>query len=108
MIHRHHCGFTDLHLAISENADINGIRLLCSNGLANIGDEEDWTPLMKASGKEGNLAIVKLLVESGADINARSKKGTTALSMAALHNKQEVAEYLTGHGAVVDFTLREL
>jgi ankyrin repeat protein len=108
MIHRHHCGFTDFHLAISENAELIGIRSLCSNGLVNVGDDENWTPLMKASGKEGNLAIVKLLVESGADVNAQSKKGTTALSMAALHDKQDVVEFLTSHGAVVDFTLREL
>lgn len=106
IIHRHYCEFTDLHMAISPQADLNTIRELCRNGLVNVGDEQGFTPLMKASGKEGNLEILKLLVECGADINAQSVRGTTALSMAALHNKKDVAEYLTDRGAIVDFVVR--
>ena len=106
-IHRHYCGFTDLHMAIKYNADLQEIRDLCLNGLVNIGDEEGFTPLMKASGNEGSLEIVKLLVSLGADINAPSRRGTTALSMAALHSKHDVTEFLISRGGVVDFVVRK-
>jgi hypothetical protein len=105
-IMRNDFGWTALHGAIHKDADLKKIRDLCLNKLVNVGDEEGWTPLMKASGNKGNLEIVKLLVEMGANINARSIKGTTALSMAKLHGNEDVAEYLIENGARVDFTLR--
>jgi ankyrin repeat protein len=95
-----------LHLAINPLSNLNEIRGFCSNGLVNIGDEQNFTPLMKASGSEGSLALVKLLLELGADINAESTRGTSALSMAALHNKQDVVQYLIARGARGGFTLR--
>jgi HEAT repeat protein len=106
IIRRYACEFTDLHYAIRHDADLEEIRELCRNGLVNVGDEEGFTPLMKASGSEGSLAIVKLLLEFGADINAKSVKGTSALSMAALHDQQDVVEYLIAHGARGGFTVR--
>lgn len=108
IIRRHYCKFTDLHLAIHPTANLNDIRDLCLSGLVNVGDEEDWTPLMKASGKDGNLAIVKLLIELGANINARSNRDTTAASMAALHGKQDVLDFLITKGVVIDFIVRRL
>ncbi len=107
LVRRHYCNSTDLHLAICSNADLNEIRLLSRNGLVNMGDEEGFTPLMKASGKEGNLAIVKILIEESADVNVKSMRGTTALSMAALHGKNDVEEYLSSRGAVRDFVVRQ-
>src|SRR5262249_58866336 len=41
-------------------------RLLESGADVNQGDEQGWTPLNFASGR-GNLAMVKLLIEKGAD-----------------------------------------
>jgi Ankyrin repeats (many copies)/HEAT repeats/PBS lyase HEAT-like repeat len=99
-------GFTDLHRAICKNVDLDEIRNLCLNGLVNVGDEEGFTPLMKASGDEGNLEIVRVLVELGADINAESRCGTSPVSMAALHGKQNVVEYLKQHGAKGGFAVR--
>jgi ankyrin repeat protein len=93
-------------MAIRPDADLGEIRDLCLNGLVNVGDEVKFTPLMKASGSEGSLAIVRLLVDLGADINAESTRGTTALSMAALHDKQDVADFLIQHGAKGGFTVR--
>ena len=104
-IRRHYFEFTDLHLEIKPNANLKKIRAL-GMGLVNIGDEIGFTPLMKASGKEGNLGIVILMVEMGADVNAHAKNGTTALSMAALHGKQDVYDFLISNGAFVDFVLR--
>jgi len=92
-------------MAIRNDAELNEIRDLCRNGLVNVGDEERFTPLMKASGPDGSLAIVKPLLEFGADINAESLKGTSALSMAALHDKQDVVEYLIARGARGGFVI---
>jgi hypothetical protein len=106
LIRRHHSGFTDLHLAIHKDFSHYKIRMLCENGLVNIGDEVGFTPLMKAAGPEGNLTIVKLLVQLGADINAESRRGASALSMAALHDKQDVVQYLKECGAKGGFSIR--
>jgi hypothetical protein len=108
VIRRHYCEFTDLHMAITPSADLSAIRDLCRNGLVNVGDEEGFTPLMKASGSEGSLAIVEVLIEFGANVNAESKKGTSALSMAALHDKQDVVQYLRAHGAKGGFAVRRI
>ena len=43
---------------------------------------QGWTPLMKAS-EEGHVTIMQVLIDANADIEARNKKGRTALSFAA-------------------------
>jgi ankyrin len=40
----------------------------------NVKDEDGFTPLHKAS-KEGNNAVVSLLLEKGGDIEAKTKDG---------------------------------
>ena len=42
----------------------------------------------------GNLEVVKRLVRAGADVNATSEFGDSALSSAALNSHQEVFNYL--------------
>jgi hypothetical protein len=100
-------GQTELHYAIEEKENIERIRALCQNGLANIGDDNDFTPLMFACGPNGGLEIVKLLISFGADINTKSKRLTTALSMATLHGKQDIIDYLIDHDAKDNFTIRK-
>jgi ankyrin repeat protein len=56
-------------------------------------------PLLYAS-KWNNFELVKLLVEKGANINARAKDGNTALTMAQTNGNNEIYNYLTEHGAV--------
>lgn len=46
----------------------------------------------------GNLSIVKLLLQSGADINAQSKTGSTPLMAACSRNCFEVVKYLVHFG----------
>ena len=50
--------------------------------------------------KWNNFEITRLLVESGADINARAVDGNTALTMAAANGNSEIYDYLIEHGAV--------
>ena len=47
-----------------------------------------WTPLMKAS-ELGDIDIMTLLIEHGADVNARSGKGRTPISFAAENARRE-------------------
>lgn len=54
---------------------------------------DDKTPLMYAV-KYGNLDFVKKLLQSGADKNAKSTKGNTALDYAKKYDQKEIAKIL--------------
>jgi ankyrin repeat protein len=59
-------------------------------------DENDWTPLLYAV-HEGSLEIVRLLVNSGADVNIQGSyqpEQDFALNMAAYSKSRELFEYL--------------
>jgi uncharacterized protein len=48
---------------------------------------------------EGHAGVVKVLLDGGADINAKAKDGFTALKVASLMNHPEVVKLLKAHGA---------
>jgi ankyrin repeat protein len=50
----------------------------------------------------GHLEIVKALIAKGADMNARTNDGASALGVARRYNKPEVVEFLRSLGAVDD------
>ncbi|MFD3002793.1 ankyrin repeat domain-containing protein [Pontibacter toksunensis] len=52
-----------------------------------------WTPLMEAVEKK-NLPLVKLLLSKGADMNAATKEGKSARSIASETGNQEIIESL--------------
>ncbi len=56
-------------------------------------DDHNQTALMCASLK-GHKEVVRLLLESGADINVKTKKGYTALSIATDRGHSEVADLI--------------
>ena len=60
------------------------------------------TPLTLASSYGGNLEMVKLLVENGADINAKNHYSKTALMIASEYNDIETVKYLVENGADVN------
>lgn len=62
--------------------------------------DENLTPLMVAS-TYGNARQVAQLIKEGADVNAKTDKGTTALMKAVLNNHLEVANLLIKAGADV-------
>jgi ankyrin repeat protein len=68
----------------------------------NVRDEVKWgwTVLMTAA-SIGNLEIVKLLVEHGADVNLKNVKGNTALILAAQNDNFNIVKYLVEKGADV-------
>jgi ankyrin repeat protein len=63
------------------------------------------TALMEAA-RRGNLAMLKLLHEAGANINVMYKDNT-ALMLATVENHREAMKYLLEHGAAVDAKTRK-
>jgi len=60
---------------------------------------DGMTPLLFAA-KWGNLDIVKLLVEKGANINIQAVNGDSAVSLARKSNNEKIYNYLLEQGAV--------
>ena len=68
--------------------------------------------MLMSAASMANLDSVKLLVESGADVNVRNKHGETALSVAKQRQReyrskpenadsfQPIIDYLIAHGSV--------
>jgi hypothetical protein len=59
---------------------------------------DGMTALLYAS-KWGNFELVKLLVEYGANINARARDGNTAVSIARTNENAQIYNYLLENGA---------
>jgi ankyrin repeat protein len=94
-------GYMPLHGAVSYgNMDTKKLKveiLLKSGANVNAKTSSDGeTPLHKAISR-GDIEIVKLLLNYGADVNAKSKYGVTALHFA--RNSNAIAQLLVEHGA---------
>ncbi|HZF78742.1 MAG TPA: ankyrin repeat domain-containing protein [Rubrivivax sp.] len=64
-------------------------------------NREGWTPLHYAAsnGQEDSTAVVKLLLDRGAPVDARAPNGNTPLMMAARYGAFRSAELLLARGA---------
>ena len=79
-----------------------GVDVDSLNGVAKNGDGGNTALWFAAQGPwPDGLPIVRLLVESGADINRQCEHGRTALHMAAAWGHLDVVKYLVDHGAHV-------
>ncbi|XP_055906458.1 putative ankyrin repeat protein RF_0381 [Eupeodes corollae] len=93
-------GRTALHYA-SYNAYHNVVKLLFEHNAKMVADNEGMLPL-HLNAYNGNVDILKMLISKGADVNARTKYGTTAVHFATEEIKIEFLEYLFQHGAKID------
>ena len=105
--------FEMVELLISEGADVNVstpakmtcLHLAVSVGvLGEIGHDYAKNPELRAKNLNivrggPNVRIMELLIASGADVNARSKKDLTPLHLAAVNGIEEVCELLISEGA---------
>jgi uncharacterized protein len=56
------------------------------------------TPLIHASAS-GRVEVVKLLLQKGADVNAKTRDGETALKVVQKTGTKEIVEMLQTYGA---------
>jgi ankyrin repeat protein len=64
-------------------------------------DQHGNTPLHYAI-ESGDIGLVRLLIEQGADVNAVNKEGVTPLIKAAQFGQTEIVKFLHEHGADVN------
>jgi len=57
------------------------------------------TPLHYAS-EHGHTDVIQLLIDHGADIDAKNKWGTTPLHLASSHGHTEIVKLLKANGAI--------
>ena len=95
----HGDGMTALHWAAYRN-DVEMAQLLTKSGadLKAATREETLTPLLIASGT-GNAALIKLLLDAGADASEANSIGTTALMEAASAGDRDAVRTLLDGGA---------
>ncbi len=91
----------DLHRA-AKIGDIEAVTELLKKPdtkvTVNAVDENGFTPLMYAS-IIGDVSIIEMLLDNGADVNAQNQSGATALMLAAKYNHMKTCKMLVQSGA---------
>ena len=85
----------EIRQLLAKGADVN------SRATFSAGNTYKITPLMNAV-VGGNIKIVKLLAEHGADLDLQDSNGITALIHAVLHENIAIVKYLVDSGANVN------
>ena len=100
-------------LRAARGADVDSMKLLLAHGaLVDLPQASGETPLMVAVGlavptdtrgkfrtQSDALAAAQVLLDAGANVNARDTRGRTALHAAAAQGYTDVAKFLVEHGA---------
>jgi len=111
-------------LRAARSGDVEAIKLLLEHGaLVDLPQVSGATPLMVAVGLGANpidtrgkfrsevdaLATAQVLLDAGADVNARAKNkfDNTPLHVSMLSQSSEVAKVLMAHGAEIDARMSE-
>src|SRR5262245_24268090 len=96
-------GRTPLYLAAMLGNGVPTLRLLLSKGAnPNLAAVNGQTPLMMAA--RGDVEAMQLLIEQGADVNAKDGAGETALMSACAGGNAPAVQLLIGRGADVKVT----
>lgn len=93
-------GETPIMLAVFKNRTEDFEKLLRRG--ATVKKELGWTPLHYAA-TEAHIGLLKRIIELGADVNAQTKAGVTALDMAARKPSREAVMVLLRAGAYRDY-----
>src|SRR5690349_5727706 len=88
----------ECYAAIRTN-DLARLRALAKDGLRDVKDRRGITPLMYAAAV-GSIDAMRLLIDAGADVNARNDVGSTALMWSATELAK--VELLLNHGADIN------
>lgn len=93
------------------------VKLLLLHGAdPNLRDRQQQTPLMKtvrlgiqdARPMSDKLQIISYLLESGAEIDAQTPEGKTALMLAVGSSRLEIVEFLVSYGASLSISDRQV
>jgi ankyrin repeat protein len=91
-----------------DNAEFDTLQALLKrpDADANIANDDGESALLLANrlppGNQTTFKIVKLLIDSGADVNAQSKKGSSALIAACMRDNEQCARLLIEKGADIE------
>jgi hypothetical protein len=94
-------GSTPLHFAVDGgHLDVCRVLLKCNADVDSRKDDGS-TPLHQAStrGEEGSTAIVRLLLDYGADVRVRDREGTTASAVARGSERDQIVQLLSQHAS---------
>jgi len=95
-------GNTDLHQAAARgNAAAVGLLVQSGLNLENVKNKDGKTPLHYAAEAKNGLECVKILVEHGADIDAKDSFNQTALELAAFSGGADIVAYLISRAASI-------
>ena len=90
-------GYTALHAASFEGNPATAKLLLDAGAPVNVADERGLTPLMMAANsRTKNREVVRMLLDRGADTEAKDGSGRTAAEWAAIGARREVMSMLPG------------
>jgi cytohesin len=108
---RDHNEMTPLHQAVYNN-QTETVAILLNNGasieaMVRLPDDDvnsgpTATPLLLAANYGSSSAVVKLLLERGANVSASDSHHYNPLHMAVMINRTEIVELLLVHGAAID------
>ena len=93
----------------AENGDLEKVKALIAAdpSLVNAALQGNKaTPLFFAAQK-GHVEVAGLLLEKGADVNARARNGYTSLHEACAYGQREVVKLLLKNGALVNFDVKD-
>lgn len=85
----------------AERGDLNSVKNMLERGVNPDAMNNGWTALHFAA-QSGRMEIMKILLEKGADIEARAAGRVTPLYLAAVRGQVNAAALLLSNGAVVD------
>ncbi|CAG0902819.1 unnamed protein product, partial [Cyprideis torosa] len=91
--------WTPLHFATDRGHTSSVACLLEMGAPVEAEDKDKWRPLHLACGKVPHFDCARLLVNAGADVNARTADGRTPFLIAAESNQEEILRLLAHSGA---------
>ncbi|UCC71624.1 MAG: ankyrin repeat domain-containing protein [Gemmatimonadota bacterium] len=98
---QNHSGETALHWAVIRNQRAVAFLLVQNGADTELRENYGRTPLLWVARETGNVEIATLLIEAGADVNARDRAMDTPLGLAAWRGFEDLVDLLLAEGAAV-------